>query len=144
MISRRNVRTVRSPHVLRHDPPLLPGTRARYKVRGCLCRSVGFRGYFGGFPASWVISDRELASTCGAIAATSASLWYDGMISRKDTRKQPRYRNGQQRKNVPSRKQFAGGLMLEYSGNAPKAQRRWLRLQDLRSGIGDSKDRLPH
>lgn len=38
-----------------------------YKVKGCLLASVGFRGYFGGFPASCVISDNELASMLGAI-----------------------------------------------------------------------------
>jgi len=35
-----------------------------YNVRGSLFLSVGFRGYFGGLEASWVISaERELAST---------------------------------------------------------------------------------
>lgn len=50
--------------------PLLPGTRAIYSVKGCLFFSVGFRGYFGGFDASCVISDNEFASIWGDNIAT--------------------------------------------------------------------------
>jgi hypothetical protein len=33
-----------------------------YNVKGGLFASVGFRGYFGGFPAICVMSDSEFAS----------------------------------------------------------------------------------
>ena len=34
-----------------------------YRVKGCLCCSVGLRGYFGGFEAIWLISENEFASS---------------------------------------------------------------------------------
>ena len=50
------------------DKPRVPGTLAIYNVKDCLFVAVGFRGYFGGFPASCVISDSELASICAMSA----------------------------------------------------------------------------
>lgn len=35
-----------------------------YNVKGSRVFSVGFRGYLGGLEASWMISEREFASTC--------------------------------------------------------------------------------
>lgn len=61
----------------KRDLPRLPGTRAMYKVRGCRLCSVGFLGYFGGFEASCVISESELASTKLGVGAMSkrTSRW---------------------------------------------------------------------
>jgi hypothetical protein len=52
--------------------PLLPGTRAIYST-SCSCLTcVGFLGYAGGFDASAVRDDNDLASTtCEDIAATN-------------------------------------------------------------------------
>lgn len=46
--------------------PLLPGTRAMYSTNGSCFRCVGFLGYDGGFDASAVRDDNDLASMAGA------------------------------------------------------------------------------
>lgn len=50
--------------------PLLPGTRAMYKTSGSFRTCVGFLGYGGGFEASEVSVDRDLASMACADIGT--------------------------------------------------------------------------
>lgn len=47
--------------------PLLPGTRAMYKIKGSCFTCVGFLGYAGGLEARAVSVDSDLASMAGEV-----------------------------------------------------------------------------